>query len=103
MKNTTFKITILALALFAFSSIQAQEKKEPNFEKMLKRFDADGNGSISLEEFKSAKRKKEVPTERLEKNYARIDANNDGSVTLAELKENWAKRKEKKKKKQSQF
>lgn len=103
MKNTTFKITILALALFAFTSIQAQEKKEPNFEKMLKRFDADGNGSISLEEFKSAKRKKEVTNERLEKNYARIDANNDGSVTLAELKENWAKRKEKKKKKQSQF
>ncbi|GAA4959652.1 EF-hand domain-containing protein [Algibacter aquimarinus] len=103
MKTSSFKIGILALALFAFSTIQAQEKKEPNFEKMLKRFDADNNGSISLEEFKSAKRKKEVPAERLEKNYARLDTNNDGALTLAELKENWIKRKEKNKKKQDQF
>ncbi|MGB5418022.1 hypothetical protein [Algibacter sp.] len=92
MKSKTIKLGALALGLFACSfTMSAQEKKEPNFEKMHKRFDADNNGSISLDEFKSAKRKNEVPAEKLEKNYARLDADGDGAVTLAELKENWKK------------
>ena len=97
MKLNTVKLGLLTLSLFAFSlSTSAQEKKEPNFEKMLKRFDADSNGSISLDEFKSAKRKKEVPAERLEKKYARLDADENGKLTLAELKENWGKGKKNK-------
>jgi Ca2+-binding EF-hand superfamily protein len=98
MKITTLKLGTVALALFVFSAIQAQEKKEPNFEKMHKRFDADANGTVSLEEFKSAKRKNEVPVKKLEKNFARLDSNSDGEMTLEELKENWGKGKGKKKK-----
>ena len=97
MKITTLKLGTLALALFVFSSLQAQEKKEPDFDKMFKRLDADANGTVSLEEFKSAKRKNEVPVERLEKNYARLDADGNGKLTLDELKAGWKKGKGKKK------
>ena len=92
MKLNTVKLGMLALGIFGFSlAMSAQERKAPNFEKMLKRFDADENGSVSLEEFTSAKRKNEVPVERLEKQYARLDADKDGALTLVELKENWRK------------
>ncbi|MEP5339955.1 MAG: EF-hand domain-containing protein [Algibacter sp.] len=98
MKTTPLKLTMLTLALFAYSfSITAQEKKKPDFDKMFKRFDANKDASISLEEFVSAKRKKEVPAEKLEKNYARLDADSNGSVTLEELKANFKKGKGKKK------
>lgn len=96
MKSNTLKFGVLTLLLIAFSfSISAQEKKEPNFERMFKRFDADASNSVSLEEFKSVKRKNEVPVERLEKNFARLDADGNGALTLAELKENWGKGKKK--------
>ena len=92
MKLNTAKLGLLTLGLFAFSlTMSAQEKKEQNFEKMLKRFDTDTNGSISLDEWKSAKRKNEVPAEKLEKNYARMDADSNGEVTLEELKANFGK------------
>lgn len=95
---TTLKLGTLAVALSAFSfTMSAQEKKAPDFDKMFKRFDADKNGSITLEEFKGAKRKKEVPAERLEKNYAKLDADSNGAVTLEELKANFGKGKGKKK------
>jgi Ca2+-binding EF-hand superfamily protein len=103
MKSKSLKLGVLTLGVFACTlTLSAQEKKEPNFDKMFQRFDADKNGSISLDEFKSAKRKNDVPAERLEKNYAKLDANEDGAVTLAELKENWAKGKGKGKKKKQE-
>ena len=80
--------------------MSAQEKKAPNFEKMYKKFDADADGSVSLDEFKSVKRKKVVPANQLEKNYAKLDTDGNGALTLVELKENWGKGKGKKKKKQ---
>ncbi|MDO6758640.1 hypothetical protein Q4566_00390 [Tamlana sp. 2_MG-2023] len=98
MTLKTLKFGIAALALFTISfSAQAQEKKEPDFEKMMKRFDADKNSTISLEEFKSAKRKKEVPTEKLEKQFTKLDSDSSGEVTIDELKTNWSKGKKKKK------
>ncbi|MBC3757391.1 EF-hand domain-containing protein [Hyunsoonleella sp. SJ7] len=99
MKFNTLKLSVLTLGFLSISfTTSAQEKQGPNFEKMFKRFDADKNGSISLEEFKSAKRKKEVPVDRLEKNYAKLDADGNGALTLEELKENWGKGKGKKNK-----
>lgn len=88
--KSNLKLFLFCLGLFTFSLAGFAQQDQPNFEKMLKRFDADGNGTISLEEFKSAKRKNEVPVERLEKNYARMDADKNGAVTLEELKANWA-------------
>lgn len=98
MKLNTAKLGLLALSLFSFSlAMSAQEKKAPNFDKMFKRYDADTDGSISLEEYKSTKRKKEVPVERLEKSFAKLDGNSDGAVTLEELKANFGKGKGKSK------
>lgn len=97
MKTTTLRLAPLALAIFACSFTgQAQEKKrEIDFDKMITRFDADENGSVSLEEFKSAKRKREVDPERLEKMFANLDGDSNGEVTLEELKANWSKNREK--------
>ena len=92
MKSIHLKLSIVSIIFLACSfSMSAQERKEPDFDKMFKRLDANKDGSISLEEFKSAKRKKEVPIERLEKNYAAMDADNNGELTLGELKANWGK------------
>lgn len=95
MKLKTF--AMLSLAFFAVSfSIQAQDKKrEPNPEKMLERMDTDKNGTISLEEFKSVKRKKEVEAKVLEKNFAKIDTDSNGQITLEELKKQPKKEKKK--------
>jgi Ca2+-binding EF-hand superfamily protein len=82
MKITTLKLGTLVLALCAFTTIEAQERKKPDPEKVFNRFDVNEDNSISLEEFKSAKRKNEVPDEKLEKNFKRMDANEDGKVTL---------------------
>jgi|SaaInl85LU_5_DNA_1037374.scaffolds.fasta_scaffold234780_1 Ca2+-binding EF-hand superfamily protein len=85
MKLTTLKLGTLVLALCAFTSMEAQEKKKPDPEKMFKKFDTNEDGSISLEEFKAIKRKNEVPAEKLEKNFARMDEDSDGKVTLEEM------------------
>ncbi|XCF05734.1 EF-hand domain-containing protein [Tamlana crocina] len=98
MKKATLKLGVLALVFMsglATSEAQEKEKKAPNFEKMLTRFDADKSDSISLDEFKSAKRKREVPAERLEKMFASLDGDSNGEVTLEELKVNWGKGREK--------
>ncbi|WP_445732014.1 EF-hand domain-containing protein [Mariniflexile sp.] len=86
MKTTILKFGLLMFALFAFSQVNAQDKKQPDPEKMFASFDANDDKSISLEEFKNKKRKNEVPAEALEKRYAAMDANSDGSVTLEEFK-----------------
>ncbi|OBQ55845.1 EF-hand domain-containing protein [Tamlana sp. s12] len=96
MRITTLKLGTLALALFAFTSVEAQEKKKPDPEKAFKRFDANKDGSVTLEEFKSAKRKKEIPEDKLEKGFNRMDADSDGSVTLEEFKAAQEKGKKKK-------
>ncbi|WP_282121733.1 EF-hand domain-containing protein [Algibacter mikhailovii] len=101
MKSIHLKLSVVSIVFLAYSfSMSAQERKEPDFDKMFKRLDANKDGSISLEEFKSAKRKKEVPVERLEKNFAHLDADENGMVTREELEEGWKKAKNKKKNKQ---
>jgi Ca2+-binding EF-hand superfamily protein len=86
MKLTTLKLGVVALGLFAYSQTTTAQDKKPDPEKMFKSFDANEDGSISLEEFKNKKRKNEVPAERLEKNFARMDEDSNGSVTLEEFK-----------------
>lgn len=87
MKLTTLKLGILALGLFAFSQGNAQNKKQPDPEKVFIALDTNKDGVISLEEFKNKKRKTEVSAEVIEKRYAKMDANADGGVTLNEFKE----------------
>lgn len=98
MKLNTVKLVLLALGVFSFSSsLIAQEIKKPDVEKMMKRFDTDKNGSISLKEFISVKRKNEVPADRLGKRFNQMDKDENGAVTLKELKAFFEKSKGKKK------
>jgi len=86
MISKTIKFGLVTLALCTVSFTQAQEKKKPNPEKMFASFDANEDKAISLEEFKSKKRRNEVKPEMLEKRFKAMDQNEDGSVTLEEFK-----------------
>lgn len=98
MTLKTLKLGVFAIGLLAFSQVNAQEKKQPDPEKMFASFDANNDKMITLDEFKSKKRKNEVQPEQLEKRYAAMDENSDGSVTLEEFKSSLGKAKGGKKK-----
>lgn len=99
MKSRIIKLALLSLLFTAFTlNAFAQQPKGPNFEKLFKRFDTDKSGFISVEEWISFKRKKDVPKERLKNNYTAMDADGNGELTLGELKANWGKNKGMKKK-----
>ena len=65
MKTTILKIGLFTLALLSFSQIDAQNKKKQKPEKMFAKIDTNKDGSVSLEEFKARKVKKEIPTGRI--------------------------------------
>ncbi|MDW5289482.1 EF-hand domain-containing protein [Formosa sp. PL04] len=90
MKFKTITFGILSLAFFTVSfSAQAQDQKQdkqaPNPEKQMERLDTDQNGTVSLDEFKSSKRKNDVDPERLEKNFSKMDSDSNGELSLEEL------------------
>lgn len=57
----------------------------PKPEEIFKKLDADGDGNVTLEEFKKSPRAKENP-EKAEEIFKKIDANSDGNITLEEFK-----------------
>ncbi|WP_169515998.1 EF-hand domain-containing protein [Gaetbulibacter saemankumensis] len=90
-------MSLCAVVLFAGVQLSAAQQNSGNKrtpEKMFASLDADEDGMVTLEEFKSKKRKNEVPVERLEKMFKRMDANADGTLTLEEYQKAMEKRKE---------
>ena len=98
MKTYIHALGIMAIAsAFAFSQDappppggeggpgQRGPRQRPNPEEMFKKLDADGNGSVSLEEFKAGPRGQRNP-ERAEQVFKKIDADQNGEVTLEEFK-----------------
>ncbi len=92
MITKTLKIGLFIMAVASFSFVGAQEKlevketKKGNHERMFKHLDANGDGSITLEEFK-AKRMKDASKEaQLEKRFAKMDTDTNGSVSNEEFK-----------------
>lgn len=59
--------------------------QRPNPEKVFKKLDANSDGSLSLDEFKSGPKGKEHP-EKAEEIFKKIDADSSGGVTLEEFK-----------------
>ena len=88
MKHCIQTLGILAIAS-SFAIAQDAPKKEGGKkrdpEAVFKKIDTDGNGSLSLDEFKASPmgRKNE---ERATKMFGKMDADSDGSVTLDEFK-----------------
>ena len=60
-------------------------KGRPNPEAIFKKLDADGSGSVSLEEFKAGPRGKENP-EKAGEFFKKIDKDGNGELSLEEFK-----------------
>ena len=61
---------------------------------MFEKKDADGDGALTLDEFKKGMKDKQLEGE---KRFKRLDADGDGKVTLEEMKAGLAKMGQKKK------
>lgn len=57
----------------------------PNPEEIFIKLDVDGDGNVTLEEFKQGPRQQEDPA-KAEEIFKKIDTNLDGSITLEEFK-----------------
>jgi hypothetical protein len=61
------------------------DRPRPNPEEAFKKLDTNGDGTVSLEEFKAGPRAQRNP-ERAAEAFAKMDKDGDGKVTLEEFK-----------------
>jgi Ca2+-binding EF-hand superfamily protein len=79
-------VAALAFAVLSPAAVMAQEiKPKMDPEKVFKRRDADGDGSISEDEFLAAA-KEDKQKDMMKKRFGKIDANGDGKLSLDEFK-----------------
>ena len=90
---------LTAIAICTMVATAAEEKKggdkpKPNPEEIFKKLDANGDGKLSLEEFKAGPRyKKDAST--AEADFKARDKDGDGSISLDEFKAGGHKKHEK--------
>jgi Ca2+-binding EF-hand superfamily protein len=79
-------VAAVAFAVFSPAAVMAQETKpKMDPEKVFKRRDANGDGSISEDEFLAAA-KEDKQKETMKKRFGKIDSNGDGKLSLDEFK-----------------
>jgi len=75
---------VAVVACCVTPALAADGKKAPNPEKVFAKKDADSDGSLSLEEFKTGLKDKALNS--ADKRFKKLDANGDGKVSLDEFK-----------------
>jgi Ca2+-binding EF-hand superfamily protein len=96
MKTYIQTLSIMALAASLSCGGEApaagKEKKRPEPEQIFKKLDVDGNGSISLEEFKAPPKAKKDEA-KAEQVFKKFNADHsDGGINLQEFKDGRAAR-----------
>ena len=92
MKTILSTLSILAIAT-SLSFAQGPQKgpkgegrpPRPQPEKVFAKLDADSDGNVTLEEFKTSPRAQENEA-KAEEIFAKIDADSDGNITIEEFK-----------------
>lgn len=94
MKSGIFTLSALAIAT-SLSLAQeppkhpggpnGEKRDRPNPEEVFKKLDTNGDGSVSLDEFKAGPRAQKDPS-KAEEIFKKIDANSDGKLSLEEFK-----------------
>lgn len=79
-----FVIGCLVSGLLAPTTVAAQEKKAPDPAKIFARKDANSDGSLTLDEFKTGLKDKAL--EKADKRFKKIDTNGDAKLSLDEFK-----------------
>jgi len=87
------KLLVFAVVLGLVSPLAAADKPEkpkakPDLEAVFKRLDKDGNGSVSLEEFRGKR-----DAAKAEAQFKRLDKDGNGSISLEEFKNRGKKKK----------
>jgi Ca2+-binding EF-hand superfamily protein len=77
-------VLALGVTLLPAAADAAPEKKAADPQKVFNRKDANGDGSLSLDEFKAGM-KPEV-AEKADKRFKKIDGNGDGKLSFDEFK-----------------
>lgn len=77
-------LTAVAVLAFAARPAAAADRPAPDLEKVFKRKDANGDGRLTIEEFKTGMKDKALAN--ADKRFKRVDANGDGAVSLDEFK-----------------
>ena len=86
---------LVAVAFLSGPSVWAQDK---GADKAFKKLDKDGNGSISLEEYKALAKGDDGKAEKLEKKFKKLDTDGNGSLSPEEFAKGMGKGGKKKKK-----
>lgn len=77
-KLSLTSLLICAFSILAVANLQAEDKKRPDKEELIAKWDVDGDGKLSGEERKAMRegRKKEM--------FNKIDSNQDGAISMEE-------------------
>lgn len=91
MRISTLVLTVFSIAA-AGSVTLAAPGKAPDPQKLFSRKDANSDGFLSLEEYKTGMKDKQL--EKADQRFKKIDGNGDGKVSFDEFKAGMPKPKE---------
>lgn len=83
MRISTLILTVLAVVTTE-SVTRAAPDRAPDHEKVFSKKDANSDGYLSLDEFKTGMKDKQL--ENADRRFKKIDTNGDGKVSLDEFK-----------------